>query len=384
VVWFSKELVLFLLCVFTAAGCPTQAAARVLSDPTTLTIRSVSQHALQFSSVASDEVPMPGPNADQIASADDRREQGPVGPLSSYAAQLPGDSVGLLVEPSIWERHRWRIVSVLGVFALQSALIMGLLYESYRRRNAEAHAQVLSIELAHANRVATAGELTASIAHEIRQPLAAIVVAADAGLNWLNNKVPELGEARKALKHIINEGHRADDVIRNIRAIFSKEETPRVRLDVNEIVDGVLALASHKLSAHQIRLRTDYATAPMVLADPVQLQQVIMNLVMNAIEAMDSVTDRVHVLQLKTETESRLGHVSITVEDSGPGIAPDHLEQIFKPFFTTKRGSMGLGLAICKSIIDAQGGRLTVAAAHPFGTTFRITLPLEGSGHEYE
>jgi len=236
--------------------------------------------------------------------------------------------------------------------------------------------------LAHANRVATAGELTASIAHEIRQPLAAIVVAADAGLNWLNNKVPELGEARKALKHIINEGHRADDVIRNIRAIFSKEETPRVRLDVNEIVDGVLALASHKLSAHQIRLRTDYATAPMVLADPVQLQQVIMNLVMNAIEAMDSVTDRAHVLQLKTETESRLGHVSITVEDSGPGIAPDHLEQIFKPFFTTKRGSMGLGLAICKSIIDAQGGRLTVAAAHPFGTTFRITLPLEGSGHE--
>ena len=259
---------------------------------------------------------------------------------------------------------------------LQAALIGVLLYENRRRRRAEASASKLQSDLAHMNRVATAGELTASIAHEIRQPLAAIVTHGGAGLNWLKNKIPDLDEVRLALQKIVSEGHRADAVINNIRAMFRNESTPRMLVDVNELVQQVLTLVTHKIGSNNIALETDFAKNPIpyVQADPVQLQQVVLNLIMNAVEAMGSSAGRARVLRLRTEIDPA-DNVLITIADTGPGIDPKVVDKIFQPFFTTKPSGMGMGLSICKSIIEAHEGRLTATPGEPCGTVFQIYLP---------
>jgi signal transduction histidine kinase len=237
-------------------------------------------------------------------------------------------------------------------------------------------------ELARVARLTTMGEMTASIAHEINQPLAAIVANANAGLRWLANAAPDLDETQAALKRIVRDGHRASEVIGSIRAMFKKDDPARIPLDVNELIREILALMHGQLESHQVALETQLIeTLPHVAANRVQLQQVILNLAMNAVEAMDAVTGRRRVLRIASETHNPAG-VLVTVEDSGTGIAPDDLNRVFDRFFTTKSTGMGMGLSISRSIVEAHGGRLTAARAHPHGSVFQVFLPADVAAGE--
>lgn len=292
-------------------------------------------------------------------------------------AQLPADSEFRFHQPTAWEQYRTQIIIIFLTVLFQSALIGALFYEDRRRRAAEARSLELSGVLAHVNRVATAGELAASIAHEIRQPLAAIVARGSAGLNWLKREAPDLDKVRSALENIVDNGHRADQVLRNTRAMFGKGDASQSTLNVNDVIAEVLALIEARMAEAHIRLSTAYGDmpAPLVRANRVQLQQVLLNLVMNAIEAMSAKSGGDRVLRVTTEV-SRTGRVLINVQDSGPGIAPDQLDMIYRSFFTTKPGGMGVGLAICKTIVEALGGQLTAANGDSAGMVFTINLPL--------
>ena len=292
-------------------------------------------------------------------------------------SQLPPGSEVRFHEPTAWERYGAQMVVVLLALLFQSALIAALLYEDRRRRAAEAQSRELSGELAYVNRVATAGELAATIAHEIRQPLAAIVARGSAGLNWLKKTAPDLDKVRGALENIVDNGHRADQVLRNTRAMFGKGDTSQATLNVNKVIDEVLALVESRTTEERVQLVKSYGEMPLpaVRANRIELQQVLLNLTMNAIEAMSAMSGGDRVLKLTTEV-TRTGRVLIAVQDSGPGIALDQLDQIFKSFFTTKPGGMGVGLSISKSIVEAHGGQLTVAHGDPVGMVFTIDLPL--------
>src|SRR5580692_812310 len=256
----------------------------------------------------------------------------------------------------------------------------GLVYATGRDitdlKQAQEQLQTLRQEFANASRRTTMGAMTASIAHEIKQPLAVIVTSANAGLRWLKRSEPNLAEARGNLDQIVKAGHRITEVIDGIRAMFGKESGKTSAVDLRLLVGEVLALAQGELETHQIVLRNDMGDGlPPVLAARVQLQQVILNLVNNAVEAMSSVMDRERCLTIGSSLDPQTS-VTIAVEDSGTGIDPAHLERIFDPFFTTKYHGMGLGLSICRSIVEANGGALRVAPASPFGTVFYLSLPI--------
>jgi C4-dicarboxylate-specific signal transduction histidine kinase len=231
-------------------------------------------------------------------------------------------------------------------------------------------------ELTHMNRVVTAGQLTASIAHEIRQPLAAIAAFSNAGMNWLKHKTPDIDEVRSVLENIVKAVHRADEVIKSVTALFKKESTARKEVDLNKLVQQVLTSTARSIDTNKIALETNFVDSPppIVMADSVQLQQVIMNLINNAIEAMSSSEHWARMLRIETNID-QADSVVITVADSGPGFDAKAGEQLFKPFFTTKSSGMGLGLPICKSIIEAHGGQLTAASREPRGAVFRLDLP---------
>jgi len=232
------------------------------------------------------------------------------------------------------------------------------------------------MELAHVTRVTTLGEMTASIAHEVNQPLAAVVNAATACLRWLDRGTPDLDETRRAVEWIIKEGNRASEVIRRVRALANKTDIEKVPLDINEVIREVIALVQRELIVHRVSLRMELApTLPMILADRVQLQQVIINLVMNGIEAMQSVTDRPRELVIRSY-QDETHRVLVTVTDSGVGISAENADRLFNAFFTTKSSGMGMGLSICRSIVEAHGGRLWATANVPHGATFQFTLPL--------
>jgi signal transduction histidine kinase len=233
-------------------------------------------------------------------------------------------------------------------------------------------------ELAHVTRVLTMGELAASIAHEVRQPLAALVTNANAGLRWLAGQPPELAEARECLRRIIRDGHRAGDVITQIRSLVKKSAPAKARLDLGEIIQEVLAITNAEARRHRVIVRTDLAAGlPPVRGDRVQVQQVLLNLVMNSIEAMREVTDRPRELRIRSRPEEP-SRVLVAVHDRGIGLDEQRLERVFEPFYTTKPEGMGMGLSISRSIIEAHGGRLWAAAHRDYGATFQFTLPTEG------
>jgi PAS domain S-box-containing protein len=241
---------------------------------------------------------------------------------------------------------------------------------------AERELRKAQAELAHVTRVTTLGELTASIAHEVNQPLTAVVANADACLRWLDRATPDLEAARRSVGWIIDDGNRASEVIRRVRALANKTDVERVPLDVNEVVREVIALVRGELVSHEVPVRTELAPAlPMILGDRVQLQQVIINLVMNGIEAMQSVTDRLRELVIRSG-QNETQHVLISVTDCGAGISAENADRLFNTFFTTKSGGMGMGLSICRSIVDAHGGRLSASRNEGAGATFQFTLPL--------
>jgi PAS domain S-box-containing protein len=242
-------------------------------------------------------------------------------------------------------------------------------------KQAQEQLDTLRRQLAHASRQTTIGALTASIAHEIKQPLAAILMNANAGLKWLNKSDPNLAEVQGSLEQIEMDGHRMDEVIASIRAMFGKDVRETSRVDIRLLVVEVLELAQGELETHRILLRKDmHDGLPVVVAERVQLQQVLLNLITNAIEAMSSVTGRERHLRIASGLDER-ANVRITVEDTGSGIAPAHLDRIFDPFFTTKSHGMGLGLSICRSIIEAHGGRLWASPRSPSGAVFHLSLP---------
>jgi PAS domain S-box-containing protein len=247
------------------------------------------------------------------------------------------------------------------------------------RKRAEEALERSQAELAHVTRVATLGELAASIAHEVNQPLAAIVADANACLNWLAAADPDLDVVRATLAAVVKDGHRAADVIQRIRQLATKTQPQRIRFDVNDVIRDVIPLVRSEVLHHQVFLRVDLAPiSPSVLGDRVQLQQVLINLVMNAIEAMVGVADRSRELVIRSRPDER-DWVLVAVEDAGVGIDPNSVNQLFSAFFTTKPGGMGMGLSISRSIIEAHGGRLWATRNPIHGSTFQFTMPVAGT-----
>ena len=235
-------------------------------------------------------------------------------------------------------------------------------------------------ELAEVSRHVTMGAMTASIAHEVNQPLAAVVTNANAGLRWLARAEPDIDEVCLLLKRIVDDGHRAGAVIAGIRSMFRKDADERNPLSVNELISEVLAVVHGELDSHQVSLQAElHDGLPPVLAEQTQLRQVILNLVMNAVDAMNSVSDRERVLTVRSESDGP-GNVLITLEDTGSGIDPNHKDRIFEAFFTTKAHGMGMGLSICRSIVESHGGQLWVSSRSPHGSIFCAKLPTATTG----
>ena len=255
-------------------------------------------------------------------------------------------------------------------------VLVGLMDITERNRTQEALQQAQT-ELAHVTRVTTLGELTASIAHEVNQPLAAIVTAGEACLRWLGHEPPQLGEVRSAVESMIGDSVRASEVVSGLRSLSKKATPQRTHLNLNHIVDEVVLLVRREVFNHGVSLQLELAPAlPPVLGDRVQLQQVIMNLLVNAIQAMAAVTDRPRELFVRTHRPEG-EQVFIEVRDTGIGIDPENLKQLFNAFFSTKPNGMGMGLSICRSIIEAHGGRIWASRNDGPGATFHVTLPAD-------
>jgi C4-dicarboxylate-specific signal transduction histidine kinase len=217
--------------------------------------------------------------------------------------------------------------------------------------------------------------LSASIAHEVNQPLAAIVANANAALRWLARQPPDLAEVRETVRSIVQNGHRAGAVIGGMRALLKKTAAAMVTLDLNSLIQDTIALVQEEVARHRIQLRTDLPPdLPPVLGDRVQLQQLLLNLMMNGIEAMKEVAERPRKLLIRSGLDPS-GAVLVAIQDAGIGLEPDAMERVFEAFYTTKAEGLGMGLAICKLIVEAHGGRLWVSANEPCGTVFQFTLP---------
>jgi C4-dicarboxylate-specific signal transduction histidine kinase len=244
--------------------------------------------------------------------------------------------------------------------------------EHKRAREALENAQA---ELAHVTRVATLGEMTASIAHEINQPLGAVVNSASASLRWLEAHKPE--EARRSISRVIEESHRASDIIGRIRALVKKAPARKDWLDINETIQEVIMLAHSEVLRNGVGLEVQLSNdIPLIFADKIQLQQVILNLMMNAIEAMNGAGEGPLELVVSSKNDSQ--GVLVLVRDSGPGLDPEGLDHLFDAFYTTKPHGLGMGLAISRSLIEAHGGRLWASTNQPRGAVFQFTVPIGG------
>lgn len=247
---------------------------------------------------------------------------------------------------------------------------------SERKRAQEAYSEAQA-ELARVSRMSALGTLAAAIAHEVNQPLAAVVTNADASAIWLSGDSPNVEEARAAVDCIAREGTRASEVIRRIRALFSNSGSEKASVQLNEVIGEVMGLVQDRLSRNNIEPKLELAEdLPRVPADRIQVQQVIFNLVLNAIEAMSSIASRPRLLVIRSAAQPP-NEVLIAVSDTGPGIDPKDEKRVFNAFFTTKEKGMGMGLSISRSIIESQGGRLWAGPNPDGGATFQLTLPVE-------
>jgi signal transduction histidine kinase len=236
-------------------------------------------------------------------------------------------------------------------------------------------------ELMHVNRVTTMGQLAASISHEVMQPLMAGITNAHAALNWLRAEPPELDEVQRALGRVVEAGNRASDIMGRIRALFKKAPPQKEALDLNEAIAGVVTLTHGEALKDGVSVETQLADGlPLIQADRVQVQQVILNLIMNAVEAMTGVSEGSRRLQISTAKDES-GAVLVAVRDSGPGLSPEACDRMFDPFYTTKAGGMGMGLSICRSIVEQHGGRIWPARGAGPGATIQFVLPVKGTAH---
>jgi C4-dicarboxylate-specific signal transduction histidine kinase len=253
-----------------------------------------------------------------------------------------------------------------------------LLEQISQQKRTEEVLQVTRTELARVVRITTIGELTASIAHEVNQPLAAVVANADACVAWLSHQTPNLVEARAAAERATQGATRAAEVIVRIRSLINKATPEKARVQVNETIEEAVVLADGQASRNNVSLLAELSPdLPVVLGDRIQLQQVILNLVMNGIEAMASVTDRPRQLIIRSRMQDA-AHVCVSVQDCGIGVGPDVMPRLFEPFFTTRSAGMGMGLPISRSIVESHGGKLWAESTVSKGSVFQFTLPTAG------
>ena len=235
-------------------------------------------------------------------------------------------------------------------------------------------------ELAHAARVSTLGELTASIAHDVKQPLAAVVTYGEAGLRWLQGDVPDLAEATNAMQHMIANGRRASDVIARLDALARRTDPQRAVLSIDEIIDDVVMLVQPELSLRHMTLRVERdPSSPSIYGDRIQLQQALINLVMNGIQSSEAMPQRPQELRIISGVRKEAGRkpsATIAVRDFGVGLSQDVATKVFDAFYTTKSCGMGMGLSICRSIIEAHGGSISIVQPTGPGVNFVIELPL--------
>ena len=296
-----------------------------------------------------------------------RREQ-------AIARGVPWESEARLLGKS--GQYRWFLIRLNPLRDEQGRIVRwyGTRTDIEDRKRAEEANSKAQADLTHVTRIMTMGELAASIAHEVNQPISAIVINGNSCLRWLAGEVPNLDEAREAAGRIVRDGKRAGDIIARIRALAKKTGAVKGRLDMNEAIREVVALAGYEVRRNGVTLRLELADdLSPVSGDRVQLQQVLLNLIMNGVEAMSTVGERPRELVIRTQNDDA-DHVRVTVQDSGTGLDPQSLERIFDAFYTTKRGGMGMGLSISRSIIQNHGGRLWAAANDSPGTTLHFTV----------
>ena len=291
------------------------------------------------------------------------------------ASRLPAGSQVYFREPSTWARYRWQIVLICAVVLLQAGLISILLYERRRRKLAEFEARQRIAELAHVNRYTLAGELTTSIAHELNQPLGSILVNTETAALMLDSPSLDISELKEILFDIRRDDHRAGEVIRRLRSLLKRAPFDAKVIDLNELVLETLDLVAALAHARGVSLSRILAEAPLaVKADSIQLQQVLINLIVNAIDAMESLEKPQRKITVRTARDGNSAEIEIA--DSGPGIPAGKLDEIFEPFHTTKPSGMGMGLSIARTIIDAHDGRISAENKADRGAVFRIVLPL--------
>jgi len=298
--------------------------------------------------------------------------------LQRYLETGRGDVLGRRIEVSGLRKNGEEFpveLSISPVRANGSMLFVGCLRD-LTERNALRAARG---DVARVTQRMAMGEMAASIVHEINQPLAAVAANANAGLRWLAASPPNLVETRAALKRIVNDTHRAHEVIDGIRLMFRTDGPAKSLLDVNNLIREIFTLIGGDIENHRVSVRTELADhLPQIPANLVQLRQVLVNLITNAVDAMDNVGGRQRLLRIKTELHDK-GRLLIEVEDSGTGIDPKNIDSIFEPFFTTKSHGMGMGLSICRSIIENHRGHLAVVPGQPHGSFFQVFLPIDPS-----
>ena len=278
-------------------------------------------------------------------------------------------------EETAWERYSWQLVLVGAVILAQAGLISILLHEHRRRRQAEMQARQRMAELAHINRFSTAGELTASISHEINQPLGAILTNAETARAILKSPRPDLNELNEIIDDILQDDRRASEVIRRMRSLLRKAPFDPKNIDFNDLVQETIGFLSALAAARKVELSRSIApNALPIVGDYIQLQQVILNLVVNAIDAMSGTTGESRIVTLRTSRVENFAELSIS--DHGPGIPADKLKEVFEPFFTTKAEGMGMGLSIARTIVEAHDGKIFAMNEPGAGAVFRIRLPI--------
>jgi signal transduction histidine kinase len=294
-------------------------------------------------------------------------------------SRLPAGSVVRFREASVWDLYKSHIIVAVVLTVTQSALITMLLVQRARRQRLEDQARARREELAHAQRVATLGELSASLAHEITQPLTAIAVNAQAARRML--AAPAAGdELKEALGDIAGDAERAGSIVQRVRAMVRKQPAERQPVDINATVTGVTTILRRDIAQADISLQLRLAEdLPRVLGDAVQLQQVVLNLLVNACQAMADVADGPRVLRIET-AEPKPGSIEITVADTGAGVAGPELERMFEPFVSSKAEGLGMGLSINRSIVEAHGGHIAATRNRDRGLTLRVTLPTGRNG----
>ena len=294
-------------------------------------------------------------------------------------SNLPAGSTVYFREPTAWERYSWQIAFISAIILIQAALISILLQEHRRRQRAEVQARQRMAELAHVNRFSTAGELTASIAHEINQPLGSILTNAETADAILESPNPDIAELRDIVKDILQDDRRASEVIRRMRSLLKKAPFELKNLDLNDLVRDTVEFLSSLAVGRKVEMVS--VTAPdalPVLGDRIQLQQVILNLVVNGIDAMRDTRSEERIIGIRTSRVENFAELSVS--DRGPGIPEDNLKEVFEPFFTSKAEGMGMGLSIARTIVEAHHGRISAENRRDGGAIFLIRLPLFRDG----